>query len=148
MDQILADSAPSEALIGMLLAQLDGPVSLPARPWPLADGCRVLAARLPYSATAASTARQAVAQPCSDSLLERWVHALAQKSVLRPLGRGLTARWDVSETWRLQWQVLVGLLDDSERAVWVDAAHALQRSLSTAAKIAAAASSEASASAT
>lgn len=140
MGQQTDAAPPYEVLVGLLLAQVDGPVALPARPWPLADACRVLAARLPSATLAAQTARRVVAQPCADLLLERWALELAQRTAFRPSGRGPTASWQVSETWRREWQVLVELLDEGEREVWGDAAQALQRSLSTAAKIASAAS--------
>jgi hypothetical protein len=129
------------ALVGMLLGQLDVPVALPARPWPVVGACEVLARRLPASSWERDVARGACRYPGSDATVEGWLVALARDGAVTTRGRGSLAVWAVDEDWRQSWTALAWLLEDDVRATWLAAADVLHRSLSIAAKIAAAAAS-------
>ncbi len=144
----LADMAPQvdpatsgPALVGMLLGQLGVPVALPARPWPVVGACEVLARRLPASSWGREVARGACRYTGSDATVEGWLVALARDGAVTTRGRGSLAIWVVDEDWRQSWIGLASLLEDDVQATWLAAADVLHRSLSIAAKIAAAAAS-------
>lgn len=134
-----ASSGP--ALVGMLLGQLGVPVALPVRPWPVVGACELLARRLPASSWGRDVARRACRYPGSDATVEGWLVALARDGAVTTRGRGSLAVWAVDEDWRQSWTGLASLLEDDVRPTWLAAADVLYRSLSIAAKIAAAAAS-------
>lgn len=141
VDQMDVIPEPHEALLGLLLAQLDGPVAIPARAWPVTSACELLARRLPTSSMIGGLAQAAVRRPCSDSTVEAWFRHLVAIGGARPCGRGYAAHWQVDEAWRLEWRAMLDLVEETEGLALREAGEALQRSLSIAAKIGLAASS-------
>lgn len=129
------------ALLGVLLAQLEEPVSIPARPWPVTAACEVLARRLPPTSGISEFARLATLRPCSDATVEAWFRGLVAAGAARPVGRGNAAHWQIDESWRREWQLVFELTDGDERQALTEAGETLQRTLSIAAKIGRAASS-------
>jgi hypothetical protein len=103
---------------------------LPARVWPLAAACQSFAQTKATVEPALRASAGSVNMVSGDRLVETWVHRLAENGLVRPLGRGMNACWEVDAAWRDGWRLIVEALDADERAALSEAAQVLTSCLS------------------
>lgn len=128
------------ALVGLLLAVSPRPL-IPARPWPVAAACAVLAKvgqeHLPPELRSAA---ESGGGRTGEAVIERWLSALAADGALRPEGRGVGAHWVPAEPWLDDWRLIATVVDASERKAWEAAGQSFAKALSIWEKTLAAAS--------
>lgn len=130
MSKSLSLGLAEEALLGRLLV-LSHVRDMPARAWPLAAACQVLATKLPKG----SEFRRAAVAGSGDDQVELWLCALAAHEDATREGRGLSARWQFSEPWIERWSSIAEAAPPYEDSAWSEAVQALVNCRSIAAKV-------------
>lgn len=133
-------SLPQEALLGLLTA-LSSRKVIAARVWPVTEACQSLAKIAEGIDPSVLSAARGASLPGGDTVVEDWLSGLAQRGVLRPLGRGISGCWAVDPSWLSGWRLAADAMAPAERHVWVRAAQTLDRCMSIWEKAAAAAAS-------
>src|SRR5262245_26362826 len=88
----------AEAVVGMLAA-FSGVSEVPARPWPLASACQVLATLISPGSPSFTAASQCGSSLTAAHVVERWLVELASTGAASTCGAGSGAVWRFDPTW-------------------------------------------------